>query len=306
MGVSPPWDSLLIGRLIWKEGMLNKRRLAPYFFIMPFLVLLIVFWIWPVIDSVSLSLSKWNGFGRPTFIGFRNYLALFQDADFLAAAKNTLLAAIVYLLFMGLLSLSLGMILDSLTRTSSNIFRTIYFLPVTVTLVVGATIFQLIYSKSGGLLNSLLGLVGMKPVDWLGNGKIALWSIVAMRIWRNTGYYSLFIIAGMQNIPQEVHEAAKIDGASEWARALRITIPLLRPMIIYVLVTSSIWALQLFDEPWILLKGGPGTATLTMAITLYRSSFKYMQFGYGAAISYVLTIFMVVFSFVQMKLFREE
>jgi ABC-type sugar transport system permease subunit len=286
--------------------MVNRRRLAPYAFITPFLVLLAVFWIWPVANSIGVSLTKWNGFARPVFVGLRNYVSLFRDVDFLTATKNTLLAAFVYLLFMGVLSLALGLILDSLQRVPANIFRTIYFLPVTVTLVVGATIFQLIYSKSGGLLNGFTGLFGAPPIDWLGNGRIALWSIVGIRVWRNTGYYSLFIIAGMQNIPEEVNEAAKIDGASEWARMTRITIPLLRPMILYVLVTSTIWALQLFDEPWILLKGGPGTSTLTMAMTLYRSTFKQMEFGYGAAISYVLTMIMVLFSVIQMRIFRQE
>ncbi len=286
--------------------MTNRRRLAPYAFIAPFLVLLVVFWIWPIANSIWLSLTEWNGFGSPKFLGLKNYADLLSDADFIAAVKNTVLAALVYLLFMGVLSLALGLILDALPRRPSTLFRTIYFMPVTVTLVVGATIFQLIYSKSGGLLNGVTGLFGAAPVDWLGNGRIALWSIVAMRVWRNAGYYSLFIIAGLQNIPEEVHEAAMIDGGGGWARAVHITIPLLRPMILYVIVTSTIWAMQLFDEPWILLKGGPGVSTLTMAITLYRSSFKYMQFGYGAAISYVLTMIMVIFSFVQMKLFKRD
>ncbi len=284
----------------------NQRQTAPYLFIAPFLLLLAVFWIWPIASSLVLSFAKWDGFGKRVFVGLRNYTDLLKDEEFLAAVKNTVGAALVYLLFMGTLSLGLGLILDSLPRRSATVFRTIYFLPVTVTLVVGSSIFQLIFSKAGGLLNNIIALLGAAPVDWLGNGRIALWSIVAMRVWRNSGYYSLFIIAGLQNIPEEVHEAATIDGANLWNRMTRITIPLLRPMILYVMVTSTIWAFQLFDEPWILLKGGPGTATLTMAMTLYRDSFKYMQFGYGAAISYVLTLMMILFSIIQMRAFKHD
>lgn len=287
--------------------MINQKKLAPYIFIIPFLIMFLIFWIWPIIQSFRISLTDWDGFTPSKFIGFENYLKLLKDNNFITALKNTVLAALVYLVFVVVLSLILGIFLGLMDLRFRNFFRTSYFLPVTMSLVVVATIFQLIYSRTGGLLNNnILKLLNLPPVDWLGNSKLALWSIVGLRVWRNTGYYSIFIIAGLQNIPKNLYEAAMVDGATMWDCIKRITLPLLRPMILYVIVVSSIWAFQLFDEPWVLTKGGPANATLTMAMILYRNSFKYYKLGYGAAISYILTLLMIIFSLIQMRVFRRR
>ncbi len=286
--------------------MLNQKKLAPYIFIAPFLILFVVFWIWPIMQSFYISLTDWDGFSPAQFIGFKNYINLFKDRDFITAMKNTISAGIVYLFFIVVLSLSLGILLGLMDLRFRNFFRTSYFLPVTMSLVVVATVFQLIYSRTGGLLNTILQIINLPPVDWLGNSKLALWSIVGLRVWRNTGYYSIFIIAGLQSIPQNLYEAAMVDGARRWDCIKKITLPLLRPMILYVIITSSIWAFQLFDEPWVLTSGGPANATLTLAMYLYKNSFKYFNLGYGAAISYVLTLIMIVFSFIQMRIFRRR
>lgn len=287
--------------------MINQKKLAPYIFIIPFLIMFLIFWIWPIIQSFRISLTDWDGFTPSKFIGFENYLKLLKDNNFITALKNTVLAALVYLVFVVVLSLILGIFLGLMDLRFRNFFRTSYFLPVTMSLVVVATIFQLIYSRTGGLLNNnILKLLNLPPVDWLGSSKLALWSIVGLRVWRNTGYYSIFIIAGLQNIPKNLYEAAMVDGATMWDCIKRITLPLLRPMILYVIVVSSIWAFQLFDEPWVLTKGGPANATLTMAMILYRNSFKYYKLGYGAAISYILTLLMIIFSLIQMRVFRRR
>lgn len=287
--------------------MINQKKLAPYIFITPFLIMFLIFWIWPIIQSFRISLTDWDGFTPSKFIGFENYLKLLKDNNFITALKNTVLAALVYLVFVVVLSLILGIFLGLMDLRFRNFFRTSYFLPVTMSLVVVATIFQLIYSRTGGLLNNnILKLLNLPPVDWLGSSKLALWSIVGLRVWRNTGYYSIFIIAGLQNIPKNLYEAAMVDGATMWDCIKKITLPLLRPMILYVIVVSSIWAFQLFDEPWVLTKGGPANATLTMAMILYRNSFKYYKLGYGAAISYILTLLMIIFSLIQMRVFRRR
>lgn len=285
---------------------MNQKKVAPYIFILPFLVMFLVFWIWPIIQSFYISLTEWDGFKSPTFIGLENYFKLFQDGDFIISLKNTLAAGAVYLGIVVILSIFLGFLLGLIDLKFKNFFRTSFFLPVTMSLVVVATVFQLIYSNTGGLLNNFLKFIHLPTFNWLGDSKLALWSIVGLRIWRNTGYYSIFIIAGLQNIPKELYEAAMVDGARMWDCIKRITIPLLKPMILYVLVTSSIWAFQLFDEPWVLTSGGPANSTLTLAIYLYRNSFKYFKLGYGAAISYILTIIMIGFSLIQMRIFRSE
>ena len=139
-------------------------------------------------------------------------------------------------------------------------------------------------------------------VNWLGDPDIALGSIIGLRLWRAVGYYAVILLVGLQNIPEELNEAARIDGANWFQTTWYVTIPLLRPVLAFVIVTSTIWALQLFDEPWLLTQGGPLDATKTVVIYLYQNSFKFLTLGYGAAISYVLTLLIIVISLVQLRL----
>ena len=157
-----------------------------------------------------------------------------------------------------------------------------------------------------GLVNSLISALGFsaKP-DWLGSSTMAPWTILIMRLWRATGYYGAFIVAGLQSIPTELYEAARVDGASELRTVRHITLPLLKPMVLFVVVMSSIWSFQLFEEPWILFQGGPRNSTLTILQYLYQNTFLFSRMGYGAAISYVLTIIVVVFSVLQFRIFKD-
>jgi lactose/L-arabinose transport system permease protein len=285
----------------------DQRRLAPYLFIAPFFVTFLVFWVGPIVTSVGISLTDWNGIQLPRLVGLANYRKLFASSDFYTAVRNTLVAAIVYDALMVVLAIGVAMLLDWRHLPFRRFFRAAYFAPVTMSLAVVALVFQLIYAKEGGLLNQLIETAGLPyKVDWLGDTRLALWSIVALRIWRATGYYAIIVLAGLQNIPKELYEVAAVDGATAWQRFRTITLPLLKPVTAFVVITSSIWALQLFDEPWILTKGGPINATLTMVIYLYQHSFQYGELGFGASIAYVLTMIIAIFSFLQLKLFAAE
>jgi ABC-type sugar transport system permease subunit len=285
----------------------DQRQVAPYLFIAPFFVMFLVFWIGPIITSIGISLTDWNGVQVPRFVGLANYAKLATRPEFYIAVRNTLVAAVVYDVLMVTLAIGVAMLLDWRHLPFPRFFRAAFFIPVTMSLAVVALVFQLIYAKEGGLLNQLIQTAGLPyKVDWLGNTRLALWSIVALRVWRATGYYAIIVLAGLQNIPRELYEVAAIDGATAWQSFRRITLPLLRPVMAFVVITSSVWALQLFDEPWILTKGGPINATLTMVIYLYQHSFQYGELGFGAAIAYVLTMIIAVFSFLQLKLFSAE
>lgn len=288
-------------------GRWNQKRLAPYLFVAPFFVMFLVFWVGPIVTSVGISLTDWNGVQLPRFVAFANYRKLLSSPEFYIAVQNTLVAAIVYDGLMVTLAIGVAMLLDWRHLPFRRFFRASFFVPVTMSLAVVALVFQLIYAKEGGLLNQLIQTAGLPyKVDWLGDTRIALWSIVALRVWRATGYYAIIVLAGLQNIPKELYEVAAVDGATPWQSFHRITLPLLKPVMAFVVVTSSIWALQLFDEPWILTKGGPVNATLTMVIHLYQYSFQYGELGFGAAIAYVLTMIIAVFSFLQLRLFGSD
>ncbi len=284
-----------------------RRRCTPYLFIAPFFVMFVVFWAGPIVTSIGISLTNWNGVQMPRFVGLANYTKLFNSSEFYIAVRNTLVAALVYDALMVALAIGVAMLLDWKHLPFRRFFRACYFVPVTMSLAVVALVFQLIYAREGGLLNQLIQSAGLPyKVDWLGDTGIALWSIVALRVWRATGYYAIIVLAGLQNIPKEMYEAAAVDGATSWQCFRRITLPLLKPVVAFVVITSSVWALQLFDEPWILTKGGPVNATLTMVIYLYQQSFQYGELGFGASVAYVLTMIIAAFSFLQLKLFSSE
>jgi len=284
----------------------TDKKIAPYLFILPFLAIFLFFWIAPIFASFYYSLTEWNGISPPEFAGIKNYLKLSGDTDFFIAIKNTILAGIGYIGVLVPLALGIALVLNQKFLKLKPFFRLSFFIPVTVSLVVVALVFNLILLKEGGVLNSFLGFVGLPAnIDWLGDQDVALWSIVLLRLWRATGYYAIIMLAGLQSISGELYEAAEMDGANKFHIVLNITIPLLKPVIIFVVVISTIWSFQLFTEPWILNQGGPNNATLTMVIYLYRNSFRYFKLGYGAAISYILTMLILGFSFMQMKLSGE-
>jgi ABC-type sugar transport system permease subunit len=281
--------------------MVFDKKKSPYLFLLPFLIMFFSFWLWPILQSLYWSMLEWDGLRAPTFVGFRNYLKLFSEQDYLIALGNTVSAAIVYIGIMVIVALFLGFMLNSSILPGRAAFRTIIFLPVTVSLPVIALVFFIIFAKNNGVLNNIISTLGFgRSIDWLGDPRINLWSIVSLRIWRASGFYSIFILAGLQSIPEEVIEASIIDGASGWKTIRLIVLPLLRPVIIYVIIASSIWAFQLFEEPWILTRGGPVNSTATIAMHVYRNGFQFFQLGYASASAYVLTAIIVVFALIQL------
>ncbi len=284
----------------------NQRALAPYLFVAPFFVMFFAFWVGPILASFSYSFVHWNGIQPPVFAGLDNYAHLVRDKGFVRAVQNTVVAGIVYTCLLVTTAVGLALLLDSAIRRLQVVFRTAVFLPVCISLAVVALVFQLIFSKDVGLLDSLLRLAGLRGIGWLTDERVALWSIVLVRLWRATGYYAIIVLAGLQNIPRELMEAAHVDGATDTQVTRHITLPLLKPVIVFVAVVSSIWAFQLFVEPWLLTEGGPLDATLTMVIHLYRNSFQYLELGYGSAISWVLTLIILAFSALTMRASGED
>lgn len=288
----------LVGSWRW------RKALAPYVFISPFLILFTVLWVGPIIASFYLSFT--TGTQTSRFIGTANYVRLFWDPYFRTAISNTILAAVVYVAALTVIAVILALVLELPFVVARWFFRSAVFVPITMSLVVTALVFQLIYTTSGGLANQLLTALGLPPVSWLTDPRLALWSIVLMRLWRASGYYSLIVLAGMQNISKDVLEAAAIDGASYLRTVWYILLPLLKPVIAFVVITSMIWGLQLFDEVWVLTRGGPISSTTTMVTYLYQNAFLFFRFGYAAAISYVLTLIIMIFSVLQLRLFEEK
>lgn len=276
---------------------------TPYLFLLPFFVAFAAFWIIPIVASFTFSFTSWSGLTEAEYVGLANYRQLLGDRTFWRAMTNTFLYVFVYNAIMLPLATIIALVLDSAFKRIAPAFRTAYFIPVTVSLVVVALVFDLLFNREFGPVNDILGMLGIDAnPNWLNSSSYAPWTVVIMRVWRATGYYSAFIFAGLQSIPRDLIEAARIDGANELRVVWHVILPLLRPIMLFVLVMSSIWSFQLFDEPWILFQGGPSNSTLTVLQYLYQNTFLFSKIGYGAAISYVLTVVIVGFSIFQFRI----
>ncbi|TDK62515.1 sugar ABC transporter permease [Bacillus salipaludis] len=279
-------------------------KTAPYFFIGPALLLLVVFTVYPVISSLILSFQEVRGVEK-TFVGFANYSRLFHDPIFYKSLLNTFEILIVQVPIMLFLSLLIAVGLHSSMVKAKAFFRISFFMPAITALVAASIVFMILLDEHFGLVNYFLSFFGVKPVHWLTSPFWAKASVILVMTWRWTGYNMVIFLAGLQNIPSELYEAASIDGAGKVKQFFMITIPQLKPVFIFTVVMSTIGTLQLFDEPFILTQGGPNSATMTITLYLYETGFKFFDFGYASAIAYVLVVITAVISWIQMKLVGE-
>ncbi len=287
----------------------RQAKLAPYIFTAPYFILFFVFFLFPSLAAIVLSFYKWNGISTPEFIGLRNFQRIFSDGDFWQASGNTAIYMFASLFIVVPLALVLAALLNSKNLGLRGVWRSAYFTPVVTSTVAISLVFGLLYSTDYGLLNGILEAVGLPRINWLGNGSWAKVSIIILLVWRWTGYLMIYFLAGMQSISQELYESAMIDGANERQQFTGITIPMLRPVMLYVSIIVIIGSLQIFDEPYILTSGGPANATLSVAQYLYIHGISNLRFGLGSAVG--LLLFIVVFSISTLQLrafgiFRED
>jgi len=281
-------------------------RRAVILFLGPALLAIGIFFFVPVLAAFVLSFTDFDiyalgNFDFARFVGLKNYAQLLADPLFWKAFRNTL----EFLLIGGPLSIgvSLGaalMIQSKLVRWK-GFFRVAYFSPVVTTLVAVAVVWRFVYHPRFGIINYLLSLIGVQGVDWLGDQHWAMPAIILMAVWKNFGYNMVIFIAGLQNIPEELYEAAAIDGAGQFARFRSITVPLLAPTTVYISILTMIGYFQLFAEPYVMTQGGPLNSTLSVVLLMYQQGFRWWNMGYSAALAFVLFAFILIGSLVQSR-----
>jgi lactose/L-arabinose transport system permease protein len=278
---------------------------APYAFVAPFFLLFAAFILYPILYSAALSFGQFSG-GRIIFTGLDNYKRLLADGLFLKSLLNTGLILVVQVPIMIGLATVIASVIDSdfLGRRRKAFFRLAFFLPVAIDLVTYSVVFSLIFSEQYGIVNQALGFVGLDGIPWRSDPFWARVLIMVALTWRWTGYNAVILLSGLQNIPKDLYDAASVDGAGSVVRFLRITVPLLRPVILFCTVLGTIGTLQLFTEPYILTSGGPANATLTSFYYIYDTGFARFDFGLAAAGTYVLSAIVAVMSYAQLKLAR--
>lgn len=278
---------------------------APYYLLLPIIIVFCVFMIYPIISSFILSFQEFK-YGEYKFVGLKNYVYLFKDPVFRAALLNTFIYLIIQVPIMVFLALLLADLLNQGFLRLQAFFRISIFMPVVTALVAYSLIFKILFNSDYGLINYLLNTVGLNGVDWLYGPTSSKAAIMIAMTWRWTGYNMVIMIAGLKAIPKELYEASSIDGANGVQRFFWITMPLMKPIILFCIITSTIGTLQLFDESYILTRGGPDNATITISHYLYNVGFRFLNFGYAAAISYVLVIITAIVSLFQFKFAKES
>jgi ABC-type sugar transport system permease subunit len=279
-----------------------RRYRAPLLFVSPFFILFAIFGVYPIVFSLWLSLHSWRGVGEMKFVGLDNYVLLFRDSVFWNTMLNSAILFVIYVPLMTFLACVLATVLHADFVKLQGFWRTLIFLPYITSMVATGYTFKLIFDRRAGIANHLLGFFGLGPIPWLDDPWWARITLGLLMIWAWLGYNTVIMLAGMQTIPSEITEAALVDGASRPQIFFRITIPLLRPVIIFAVTLSIIGTFQMFTEPYILTGGGPIRATETPVMEIFTNTFIALKFGYAAAMSYIYFAIIVVITLVQLRL----
>jgi multiple sugar transport system permease protein len=286
----------------------RRRARAGRLFVAPNLAAVAVFMLFPLGFSLYMSFQNWDLFTPPKFVGLANFGNLFAaDPLFVIALRNTVVYTVGTIVPTILISLAVAGVLNRKVK-GIGIFRTIVFLPLAVSSVVIAVVWQFVFNTDNGLLNIMLGWVGVGPVPWLVDPKWAMVSLCMVSVWRSVPFATVILLAAMQGVPDTVYEAAKLDGAGELRQFVSITVPLIRGALSFVVVISIIHAFQAFDLVYVLTgrNGGPETGTYVLGIMLFQRAFAFLEFGYASALAWVMFAILLVLTFVQLRLTRRR
>jgi multiple sugar transport system permease protein len=283
---------------------------AAWMFLAPALTLLLVFFFLPIVAALLLSLTDFDIYalgdlGNLRFVGLKNYVELLNAPIFWKALRNTLYFAFIGGPLTVAVSLGAALLVNSKLARWKGLFRTIFFAPVVTTLVAVAIVWRYLYHPRFGLLNQILGGIGIEPIDWLGDPRFAMPAIILLAVWKNFGYNMIIFVAGLQGISQELYEAAAIDGAGPWQQFRYITIPMLAPTFLFVGIVTAIGYFQLFAEPYVMTPdGGPLNSTLSVVMLMYEQGFRWWNMGFAAAVAFVLFAVIAVATAIQFRLQR--
>lgn len=288
-----------------------RTRLAGWWFVAPALLVLGIFFFVPVLAAFVMSLTDFDLYslsdiGNLRFIGFENYARLLHEPLFWKSLGNTFYFVVLGVPLSIAASLGAALLVNSKVARFRHVFRTIYFAPVVTTLVAVAVVWRYIFHTRYGFLNYALGFVGIDPVDWMGDPRWAMPAIVVMAVWKNFGYNMIILLAALQSIPEDLYEAARIDGASTWQRFRHVTFPSLGPVLLLVSILTMAGYFQLFAEPYVMTEGGPLESTKSVLYLMYDEGFKWWSLGRASAVAFMLFVIIFVVTVIQLRIGRRE
>jgi multiple sugar transport system permease protein len=280
-----------------------REELDFYLAILPWLIGFIAFSAGPLIASLAMSLTNWTGLTTRNWVGLQNYATMLTgDRDFFTVLRNTFYYSFGSVSLGVVLSLAVALLMNQKVP-GINIFRTLYYLPAVTSGVAIAIMFAWIFNPQVGLINFLLSLIGIKGPLWLASQQWAMPALILMSLW-GVGGNMVVLLAGLQGVPEELYDAAKVDGAGEWREFLHVTLPMISPVVFFIIITSIIGTFQVFENVYIMTRGGPGTATRVYVFHLYQNAFEYQKMGYASALAWVLFLIILGLTWLQLRASR--
>jgi ABC-type sugar transport system permease subunit len=284
-----------------------SKNLIWYLFLTPAVIMILAFMAMPLLESLQLAFVEWNGLAPPKFVGIENFTELTNDRFFWGALWHTLAFAGVATLGTVLIGLLLAVVI-SRGVWGASVYRVVYYLPVMLPMTVTGALWARIYENNYGLLNTLLRTIGLDSLasPWLGDINLALWAIVAVSIWQFSGFPMIVLLAAIENISQDIHEAATLDGVNEWQRLRFLILPLIRPVLFSISMLQLIFSLKVFDLVWIMTKGGPGESSTVLGTYLYRKAFELHSYGYASAVAVVMFVAIFAITYAYQRLIKVD
>ena len=282
-----------------------RAQIAAYLFLLPALALFAIFAWYPILNSIIMSFQNVSLNAESTWIGFRNYERMFADPVFISSWRNSFEFAILSILIGFFVPVLVGILVNEM-KLAKGFFRVVYFLPSVIPALIAILVWKLIYAPSGGLLNAFIAALGGTGQNWLFNPALVKPSILIIMTWGGFGGTMLIYLASLQDLPVELYEAAEIDGATPWQRIRHITLPFLRPTMLVLLIVQVLGIVQIFLEPFVLTEGGPGQATTTPVLTLYRKAFLNGEYGLASAWSVLLMVVLGIISILYLRATRSQ
>lgn len=283
------------------ENSMHKRNAKwSLFFLAPQLLGLLAFAVIPLISAFILSFMQWDGFGTRTFVGISNYINQLGHSDFWTATYNTVLYTILTVPVGLIIALILAVILNNIK--GKELYRLFFFLPVVTSSVSISVMWMWILNGDIGILNQVLGMIGINGPNWLTDPKLVMISIAVLSIWWQLGYNMVIFLAGLQGVPQQLYEAAEIDGANKFQKFFKITLPMISPTTFFLIIMALIGSFQVFDQAFVLTQGGPGKASYTLVYHIYKNAFIDFRFGMSSAAAVILFIVILIITLFQFQM----
>jgi len=283
----------------------SRQNFFGMLFVLPTVLFFLFFWIYPLLNSFYTSFTSWNLLTPRNFVGLENYAMLLKSKEFRNSIGVTLYYVAASCIPTWLISLGLALLFDRRFRLR-DLYRGLFFVPVVMSWVVCAIIWKQIYTPAMGLYRIFTDPLGLPTLNWLGNAKLAMAALVIVAVWKAVGYYMVIFLAGLQGVPEEYYEAARMDGAGSLGTFFYITLPLIKPTTLFVIVISIINAFQVFTPAYVMTMGGPANALKVVPIFIYETAFLFLKMGYASSIAMILFMTLMILTLIQLKLFRAE